>query len=172
MRLILILALALSGAIANAQQKFDYWPNADYDPAIPTVESVLGHATGERITWHRDAIRYFEALAAAAPDRVAIHRYATSWEGRELIYVVVTSGENLRRIDDIKRDMQSLFNANDDDDASRIIQSTPRGNLAQLRSSRGRDIINGRFYADRIPPARFPRRRARRSHHARHRCRL
>ena len=27
---------------------------------------MLGYAPGEQITWHRDAIRYFEALEAAA----------------------------------------------------------------------------------------------------------
>jgi hypothetical protein len=98
-------AIALS---ARAQDDFEFWPDADYDPAIPTVESVLGYATGEQITWHRDAIRYFEALAAAAPDRIAVHRYASSWEGRDLIYAVVTSAENMARIDDIKAGMQRL----------------------------------------------------------------
>ena len=65
MRLLLSLTAALLAGTASAQQDFEYWPNADYDPAIPTIESVIGHAPGERITWHRDAIRYFEALAAA-----------------------------------------------------------------------------------------------------------
>ena len=48
------------------------------------------------------------ALAKAAPDRVAVRRYAESWEGRELIYVVLTSAENMARIDDIKSGMQQL----------------------------------------------------------------
>ena len=54
---------------ASAADDFVFWPDADYDPAIPTFESVLGYQPGERITWHADAIRYFEALAEAAPDR-------------------------------------------------------------------------------------------------------
>ena len=66
-----------------AQEKFVYWPDAQYDPAIPTVEAVLGYAPGERITWHRDVIRYFEALAVAAPDRMMITEYARSWENRD-----------------------------------------------------------------------------------------
>lgn len=93
---------------ASGQEEFVFWPNADYDPTIPTVEDVLGYRSGERITWHGDAIRYFEALAAAAPDRVSVSRYAQSWEGRDLIYVVVTSRENMARIDDIKMGMQRL----------------------------------------------------------------
>jgi hypothetical protein len=69
---------------------------------------VLGHRSGDRITWHRDAIRYFEALEAAAPDRVSVSRYAQSWEGRDLIYVVVTSAANMARIEDVKAGMQRL----------------------------------------------------------------
>ncbi len=127
MRLLLSFAAALLVATANAQQDFEYWPNADYDPAIPTVESVLGYAPGERITWHRDALRYFKALEASQPERVSMHRYASSWEGRELVYVVISSPENMRRIDNIKRDMQSLRNAaaTSRSEADRIIQSGP-----------------------------------------------
>ena len=62
MRLPFVLAAALLAATANAQDDFDYWPNADYDPAIPSVESVLGYAPGVRITWPKDVVRYFEAL--------------------------------------------------------------------------------------------------------------
>ena len=92
MRLLLSIAAALLAATANAQQTFEYWSNADYDPSIPTVESVVGHAPGERITWHADALRYFRALESSQPDRVSVHRYASSWEGRELVTVVVCVG--------------------------------------------------------------------------------
>jgi len=78
MRLLLSLAAALLTVTANAQQLFEFWPNANYDPSVPTIESVIGHAPGERITWHRDAVRYFEALASSDPDRVSVHRYANS----------------------------------------------------------------------------------------------
>jgi hypothetical protein len=98
----------LIAIFARAQEHFVFWPNADYDPAIPTVEDVLGYPSGNRITWHRDAIRYFEALEEAAPDRVSVSRYAQSWEGRDLIYVVVSSAENMARIEDVKVGMQRL----------------------------------------------------------------
>lgn len=106
--MMVIVAGCIFSTYASAQENFVFWPNADYDPAIPTVEDVLGYQSGERITWHRDAIRYFEALAEAAPERISVSRYAQSWEGRDLIYVVVTSAENMARIDDIKAGMQRL----------------------------------------------------------------
>jgi hypothetical protein len=119
-------ALTVFSTPATAQQSF-FWSDADYDPGIPTVEDVLGYGTGEQITWHRDAIRYFEALEAAAPDRVSIHPYAGTWEGRELVYVVISSPENMARIDDIKQGMQRLSDprSTSRDEASNIISSQP-----------------------------------------------
>lgn len=127
MRLPPVLAVALLAATANAQDDFDYWPNAEYDPAIPSIESVLGYAPGAHITWHKDVVRYFATLQSSQPERVSMHRYTTSWEGRELFYVVITSTENMARIDDIKRGMQSLRNAGSTSRAvaDAIIQSGP-----------------------------------------------
>jgi hypothetical protein len=103
-----ILVSTLVATQVKAQDNFVFWPDADYDPAIPTINKVLGYNPGERITWHGDAVRYFEALAKAAPERISVTRYAKSWEERDLIYVVVTSAQNMARIDDIKTGMQRL----------------------------------------------------------------
>jgi hypothetical protein len=103
----LAVGLALPGA-ARAAESFVFWPNAKYDPAIPTLRSVVGHDPGQRVTWHAETLRYFEALAAKAPDRIQIRRYAQSWEDRDLFYAVIASPENLRRIADVQAGMQRL----------------------------------------------------------------
>ncbi len=110
-----------------AEGDFTFWPDADYDPGVPSIESVVGHKSGERITWHRDTMRYFDALAEAAPDRIRISRYAETWEGRELIYAVITSPENMARIDDIKTNMQRLKDprTTSSEEAEGIISSQP-----------------------------------------------
>lgn len=117
----------LFGQSAYAQDEFVYWPNPDYDPAIPTIEDVLGYQPGERITWHKDVIRYFEALQAAAPGRITLTEYARSWENRELIYAVVSSAENIARLDSIQADMQRLADPRitDEDQAEQIIAAQP-----------------------------------------------
>ena len=116
----------LSSSLASAQGDF-FFPDADYDPGIPSFEDVLGYEPGERITWHRDVIRYFDALAEAAPDRVRVERYAQSWEGRDLIYVIVTSADNMARIDEIKTNMQRLRDPRETSraEAESIIASQP-----------------------------------------------
>ena len=105
---LIILAGLLFANRLSAADDFVFWPDADYDPAIPTFETVLGYQPGERITWHADAVHYFEALAEAAPERISVATYAQSWEGRNLVYAVVTSAENMARIDTIKGNMQRL----------------------------------------------------------------
>ena len=111
--------------LAQAQDDFVFWPNPDYDPAIPTIEQVLGYGPGERITWHRDVIRYFEALAAAAPDRVSLSEYARTWENRELIYAVISSPRNMANLDAVKAGMGRLADpANTDEDEAEGIAAT------------------------------------------------
>ena len=122
-----ILTVTLITSYAYAQDSFVFWPDADYDPAVPTFQDVLGYAPGERITWHADSVRYFEALAKAAPDRISVTPYAKSWEGRDLVYVVVTSKENMARIADIKSGMQRLANPRQTTEAQarEIIKNQP-----------------------------------------------
>ena len=124
---LVILISALVVTQTQAQDDFVFWPDADYDPAIPTIEEVLGYSSGERVTWHRNAIRYFEALAKAAPERISVSRYAESWEGRELIYVVISSAENMARIDAIKAGMQKLADPRETSlsEAREIIKNQP-----------------------------------------------
>ncbi|WP_179952082.1 M14 metallopeptidase family protein [Marinicella rhabdoformis] len=85
-----------------------FWPNVNYDPDIPTIEAVLSYAAGERITNHRDMLAYFDALEHAAPDRIKKFSYGKTWEGRELIYLVLGSEENLAKLTDFERDIQLL----------------------------------------------------------------
>ena len=66
MRLMLLAALCALATPTAVADDIELWPGAIYDTAIPTVESVLGYAPGERITTHADTRRYFDALAAAA----------------------------------------------------------------------------------------------------------
>ena len=94
-------------------------PNVTYDPAIPTLEAVIGHEPGEAITTPDEIGRYLEALAEAAPDRTRLVKYATSWEGRPLHYLIVGSKERIARLDDVKRGMQVL--ASDAPEADRLI---------------------------------------------------
>ena len=104
------LAACLLASIAGADQPVEQvgWPGVDFDPAIPTVEAVLGYAPGERLSLPGEAERYLRALADAAPDRTRLVEYARSWEGRPLHYLLVGTPETISRVDEIKAGMQAL----------------------------------------------------------------
>jgi hypothetical protein len=83
-------------------------PGADYDASVPTVASVLGYDSGERISRAADVRRYFEALRAAAPTRVAMGDYAVTHEGRPVFWAAVGSAANIARLDQIKANSRAL----------------------------------------------------------------
>src|SRR5688500_2245662 len=98
-------------------------PNTTYDRAIPTLEAVIGHRPGDAITTPEEVGRYLEALAKAAPDRTRLVKYATSWEGRPLKYLVVGSPARLGKLDEVKRGMQTL--ASGAPEADRLLAELP-----------------------------------------------
>lgn len=82
--------------------------NTDYDPAIPTLEETIGHQSGDEISTPRETLTYMRALADAAPDRMKIVSYATSWEGRELIYAIVAKPETIALLDEVKSNLAQI----------------------------------------------------------------
>lgn len=98
-------------------------PETTYDPAIPTLKTVVGHDPGEAITTPDEIGRYLDALVKAAPDRTRLVQYATSWEGRPLRYLIVGSRERIARLDDIRRGMQAM--AAGAPEADRLIPDLP-----------------------------------------------
>ncbi len=100
------LMLALADPSPASAQAFI--PGVAYDPAIPTVESVLGKPSGERVTPSADVIRYFRELEKAAPGRIVVRPYAKSWQGRELVYVIIGAPARIASLDAISADFKAL----------------------------------------------------------------
>jgi len=92
-------ALAQRGAGLDAQR---------YDPAIPTLSSVLGHAPGEELTTPEEITGWFARLAAAAPDRVKLVEYARSHQGRPLTYAVIARPDVMAALPAAQADMRRL----------------------------------------------------------------
>jgi hypothetical protein len=103
---VLLLGLLAAG-LAWPQAQPELWPGAKYDPAVPTLRQVLGYDTGGRITSHEDIVKYLEALAART-GRLRLFDYGKSWEGRRLVYAAVASETNIKRLEQIRADMQRL----------------------------------------------------------------
>ena len=98
----------MSALPLRAQTLEPIWPGAKYDPAIPTLQQVVGHEHGLEITTPDQIGVYLGALAKAAPTRTKLVEYARSWEGRPLWVLVVASPERIAKLDQVKRDLQRL----------------------------------------------------------------
>ena len=101
----MITSLALAAVLASAQPVS---PDTRYDSLIPTLEEVVGHATGAQITTPAQIAAYLEALAAAAPDRTELVTYATSEEGRPLQVLAIGSPERMARLEETKAGLARL----------------------------------------------------------------
>ena len=96
---------------------FEMAPGVRYDPEIPTLDAVTGHAWGTEISAHRDVEDYVRALERAAPDRVQVVPYGETWQGRTLYYVVVCSPERRSQLPAVRAAMQRLADPRELDEA-------------------------------------------------------
>lgn len=100
--LVLFSLLHISNSLA--QTTLDYYlpAGASYDSSIPTPQQVLGYEVGEWHVRHDQLLNYMYTLAEAS-DRVAINEYAKSYEQRQLVYLTITSKNNQRNIEEIRK---------------------------------------------------------------------
>ncbi|MFN3414655.1 MAG: M14 family zinc carboxypeptidase, partial [Thermoanaerobaculum sp.] len=104
------LGLWAAGVVASS---LEVLPPASWDPAVPTIKQVLGYDWGDEISDPLQIQRYAEALAQAAPDRVKLIPYATSFEGRKLLLLVVGKPQNLSRLEELAAKLRGLADPRD-----------------------------------------------------------
>src|SRR6202161_895830 len=96
---------------------------------VPTPISVLGHNPGDDfyLADYEDTIRYFHALAAAAPDRMKMFTVGKSTRGKDIEIAVISSPQNLAKLDDYKQIAGRLAHAaNLDDDQAKDLARTSK----------------------------------------------
>lgn len=100
---------------------------SDLDPKVPTPESLLGHAIGERPVRYEPMVRYLKALADASPF-AKLTESAETHEGRKLYYLTITSEANHARLDRIRADNAKLADPRklvSPEEGDRIAESLP-----------------------------------------------
>jgi len=101
-----VLLIIFNTTLLHAQvnltpDRFAFEPALTYNPAIPSPAQTLGYELGERFTEYAATVNYMEKLAAAS-DRITIGNYGETYEGRPLIYLVITSAKNQQNIEEIR----------------------------------------------------------------------
>lgn len=103
-RLVIFLIVSTISIPFYSQEDLNYYlPDINYDPSIPTPESVLGYQVGEWHVSHDKLVQYMYALAESS-DRVMIREYARSYEERPLINVIISSADQISRLDQIREE--------------------------------------------------------------------
>jgi hypothetical protein len=112
MKKLLVFHLFIS--ISTSAQEVDlsyYLPNdVTYNKNIPTPKDIIGHEVGEWHVTHDKLMEYMKALAASS-DRISIENRGTTYEGRPLLLLTITSPENHKNIETIR---QKHIDATDD----------------------------------------------------------
>ncbi|GLH71835.1 deacylase/carboxypeptidase superfamily protein [Geothrix limicola] len=96
-------------------------PAADHRPDVPQPD------LGTRYTPHHALLAYARALAAAAPERVRMSILNVTEEGYEQPFLVISSPENLRRLDEWKALNAKLADPRTcpEEEARRITETSP-----------------------------------------------
>ncbi|MDB4751683.1 M14 family metallopeptidase [Flavobacteriaceae bacterium] len=91
-----------STAIAQTIDASYYLPkNHSYNKEIPKPESILGFTVGEWHVSHDKLSEYMRALAKAS-DRISIENRGSTYEGRPLFLLTITSPKNHQNLEFIK----------------------------------------------------------------------
>ena len=79
---------------------------------VPSPESVLGHKPGDDfyLANYEESVKYFHALAAAS-DRMKMFTVGKTTQGRDIEVGVISSPQNLARLDEFKKDGRQLATA-------------------------------------------------------------
>ncbi|MEQ3656018.1 MAG: M14 family zinc carboxypeptidase [Dokdonia sp.] len=112
-----LLAFCLCSVSLFAQSgkvTMDYYlpDNVTYNPDIPTPESVLGYVPGEWHVSHDKLSEYMRTLAAAS-DRITIENRGSTFEGRPILLLTITSPANHNRLDAIQQRHLDLIEGKD-----------------------------------------------------------
>ncbi|ACY17689.1 hypothetical protein Hoch_5203 [Haliangium ochraceum DSM 14365] len=84
-----------------------FFPGARYDQALTAPRDCLGHVVGDRLARPEAIVDCFRTWAEQS-ERVRIEPYARSYEGRELVRVIITSPANHERMDEILAGLDKL----------------------------------------------------------------
>ncbi len=124
-RFLSLLTLCCLFFSANAQ-KVDlsyYLPqDTSYDKNIPTPESVLGYQVGEWHVSHDKLAEYMKALAKTS-DRISIENRGTTYEGRPLLLLTITSPKNHQNLESIRSEHLKLSDASNS--SSAVVENMP-----------------------------------------------
>jgi hypothetical protein len=107
---ILIISI-ITVTVASAQDYY-FKDKAPFDASIPSPETFLGYAIGERHTRHDQIVAYFNKLSEVS-EKASIKIYGETHEFRKLVMLTISSKENLANLERLKKQHLAFTNPNE-----------------------------------------------------------
>lgn len=97
-------AMFLAGFVGVTAEPLDYYlvDGVSYDQSVVKPSSIFGHDIGDQPIRHDLMVSYIRELAGAS-QRMQVETIGYSHEKRPILFVTISSPENLARLDEIKR---------------------------------------------------------------------
>ncbi|MEO6252996.1 MAG: M14 family zinc carboxypeptidase, partial [Ferruginibacter sp.] len=70
---------------------------------LKSPDEFLGYQLGSKFTPHYKIVNYFNQAASAMPQMMRLEKYGETNEGRDLLLAIVSTPENMARIDEIRK---------------------------------------------------------------------
>src|SRR5436189_3615271 len=70
---------------------------------LKSPDDFLGYPLGNRFTPHYKIVNYFNQAALAMPQMMKLEKYGETNEGRELLLAIISSSENISRLEEIRK---------------------------------------------------------------------
>ena len=113
--------------VSGSDSERPFFEKVDFNPAIPTPETIIGHRIGEKAVRYDVLVRYLEVLAQSS-GRASLTSYGKSHKGRRLYYLTITSSKNHKRLAQIKANNSKLSDPrtlSGPEQAERILETMP-----------------------------------------------
>jgi len=117
----LFLAIIMGLNLSAQQVTLEYYlpNNISYDSSIPKPSEIIGHEVGEWHVTHDKLVFYMQQLAASS-DRISIENRGTTFEGRPLLLLTVTSPKNHQNLESIREQHIALSEGNGNTDTANM----------------------------------------------------
>jgi len=132
-----LISLVFNSLVAQEQP---FYKEGSYISEIPTPEKIVGFPSGSRPVRHHEAIQYLKTLAEISPC-VLFFESGKTHEGRLLCYLIISSEENISKLESIKGNITKLSDPRKLNSPSSIVENTPA--IAWMMYSIHGDEISG-----------------------------
>ena len=112
-QLTILILLVTCSTLAQATLDLDYYlpKNVSYNSDIPTPKQVIGHEVGEWHVTHDKLVFYMQTLAEKS-NRITLENRGTTFEGRPILLLTITSPKNQKNIKKIREEHVALTENN------------------------------------------------------------